>query len=266
MVLNNPALVLRAHQAGHQIAIHTWSHPSLPALTDDQVVAELVWTARIIKDVTGVTPAMFRPPYGETSPRLRQLANGLGFKIINWNRDTNDWQFTNYPGSRPGGPFSPSDTPSAISQLVSRWMSDPMTGTISLHHDIADAPTSQMAPILEVLARSSYQLQTVAECLKVAPYDDAILTRLNIVAPPTTTSMVITASTSSSSSSYAVPTSTFTNVTPTATVSSNINPGPGYTSTTSKTPAPAPTDKIVSSANQLTVTGLFALIGLLLLV
>lgn len=49
----------------HQIAVHTWSHPPLTTLTNDQIIAELGWSKKIIKDVTGVTPNMMRPPYGD---------------------------------------------------------------------------------------------------------------------------------------------------------------------------------------------------------
>jgi len=38
---------------GHQLSVHTWSHPSLTTLTNEQVIAELGWTAKIIKEVTG---------------------------------------------------------------------------------------------------------------------------------------------------------------------------------------------------------------------
>jgi peptidoglycan/xylan/chitin deacetylase (PgdA/CDA1 family) len=49
----------------HQIAIHTWSHAQLTTLTNDQIIAELGWSKKAIKDVLGVTPNMFRPPYGD---------------------------------------------------------------------------------------------------------------------------------------------------------------------------------------------------------
>ena len=49
----------------HQIAVHTWSHPYLTQLTNEQIIAELGWTKKIIYDVLGVTPNMMRPPYGD---------------------------------------------------------------------------------------------------------------------------------------------------------------------------------------------------------
>ena len=61
-VINNPDILLRAYNEGHEIAIHTWSHPAQTTITNDQIVAEIVWNAKIIKDVIGVTPRVMRPP------------------------------------------------------------------------------------------------------------------------------------------------------------------------------------------------------------
>lgn len=61
-VAKSPGDLKKIHDAGHQIGIHTWSHPELTTLSNDQIVAEIVWTARIIKNITGVSPTMFRPP------------------------------------------------------------------------------------------------------------------------------------------------------------------------------------------------------------
>jgi peptidoglycan/xylan/chitin deacetylase (PgdA/CDA1 family) len=79
-----PDLLRRAYSEGHEIALHTWSHPELSKLTDGQVVAQLIWAARAIKDVIGVTPAIMRPPYGDTSARTRQILNALGLSIVQW--------------------------------------------------------------------------------------------------------------------------------------------------------------------------------------
>ena len=51
--------------SGHQVAVHTWSHPSLTTLTNEQIIAELGWTKKVIKDLLGVTPLYMRPPYGD---------------------------------------------------------------------------------------------------------------------------------------------------------------------------------------------------------
>ena len=178
-VLSNPATLRRAYQEGHEIAIHSWSHSDLATLTDDQIVAELVWTARIVKDTIGQTPTLFRPPYGSTNARVLRLANGMGLRVVNWNRDTNDWLFSFYPDQRPSAPYNPTDTPSAIAANFQRWVAEPMRGTISLQHDIRPAPASQVGPALDILRQSQYRLVTVSECLRTTAYNDQLLNRIN---------------------------------------------------------------------------------------
>ena len=53
------------YMTGHEISVHTWAHPPLTTLTNEQIIAELGWTRKIIKDALGVTPLTFRPPYGD---------------------------------------------------------------------------------------------------------------------------------------------------------------------------------------------------------
>lgn len=64
-VISFPAMLQTEYMGQHQIAVHTWSHPSLTTLTNDQIIAELGWSKKVIKDVLGVTPNMMRPPFGD---------------------------------------------------------------------------------------------------------------------------------------------------------------------------------------------------------
>jgi peptidoglycan/xylan/chitin deacetylase (PgdA/CDA1 family) len=63
--ISYPALLQNEYLAGHQIGVHTWSHHSLTQMTNQQIIAELGWSKKIIKDVLGVTPNMWRPPFGD---------------------------------------------------------------------------------------------------------------------------------------------------------------------------------------------------------
>lgn len=60
--LENPAILKKIADAGHEIGSHTWSHQSLTSLSTTQVVAELAWSLRLIKQITGKTPTFMRPP------------------------------------------------------------------------------------------------------------------------------------------------------------------------------------------------------------
>ena len=64
-VIQFPQLLQEEYMLGHQIAVHTWSHPPLTTLTNEQIIAELGWSKKVIQDTIGVVPLMMRPPYGD---------------------------------------------------------------------------------------------------------------------------------------------------------------------------------------------------------
>lgn len=77
-------MLLSEYMSGHQISIHTWSHAPLTTLSNEEIVAELGWTAKVIRDVIGVTPNTFRPPYGDIDDRVRYIAAQMGQTPIMW--------------------------------------------------------------------------------------------------------------------------------------------------------------------------------------
>lgn len=60
----------------------------MTALSNEQVFAELYYTQRIIKDVLGVTPLCWRPPYGDIDNRVRMIAAGLNLTTVVWSEDS----------------------------------------------------------------------------------------------------------------------------------------------------------------------------------
>ncbi|KAI8091727.1 chitin deacetylase 1 [Thamnidium elegans] len=90
-VVNWPYGALRGVKDGHHIAGHTWSHKMMTTLTNQEVLAELYYTQKAIKHVTGVTPKHWRPALGDLDDRVRWIATQLDLTAILWNLDTFDW-------------------------------------------------------------------------------------------------------------------------------------------------------------------------------
>ncbi|KAL1410522.1 hypothetical protein Q8F55_004535 [Vanrija albida] len=90
-VIDWPVQAIRAKDDGHHICVHTWSHPYMTALTNEQVFAELYYTRQVIKEVIGVTPTCWRPPFGDVDNRVRVIAAGLNLTNVLWKNDTFDW-------------------------------------------------------------------------------------------------------------------------------------------------------------------------------
>lgn len=84
-------LVVRAHEAGHVIANHTYTHPNLRRLSDTAIRTELRRTHALIEDLVGA-PTLFRPPYGATDSRVDAIIAAEGYNNVMWNVDTLDWQ------------------------------------------------------------------------------------------------------------------------------------------------------------------------------
>jgi peptidoglycan/xylan/chitin deacetylase (PgdA/CDA1 family) len=80
-IVTNYPLTQREYAAGHEIAIHTWSHSDLTLLSPQQVYAELAWTIYAVHSAIGQTPKLFRPPYGNINDNVRQVAAQLGLTV-----------------------------------------------------------------------------------------------------------------------------------------------------------------------------------------
>jgi len=98
-VIERPAILVEEYMKGHEISVHTWAHPHLTTLTNEQIVAELGWTRKAIKEVIGVTPTTMRPPYGDIDDRVRAISLAMGLIPIIWTTagaigsfDTFDWE------------------------------------------------------------------------------------------------------------------------------------------------------------------------------
>ena len=74
------------------VANHSWSHPTLTGLTDDDVRSELTRTTDAIVAAGAPRPGLFRAPYGATDTRVNDLGIALGLYPVLWSIDTLDWQ------------------------------------------------------------------------------------------------------------------------------------------------------------------------------
>lgn len=87
----HPHLVQAVHKAGHTVANHSMSHPFLPLKSVSEIEAEIDETNAILRDITGETPTLFRPPYGIMDSRLTNILAERRMSTVYWNNVANDW-------------------------------------------------------------------------------------------------------------------------------------------------------------------------------
>ncbi|RIB28244.1 Carbohydrate Esterase Family 4 protein [Gigaspora rosea] len=155
-VVENPQILQRIVRSGHQVGIHTWSHQYLTSQSTEQVIAELQWTAEIIKNVSGVTPKYMRPPFGDVDDRVRNICTQLGYKVVIWDMDTNDWLSDG----------NPSFQMSWVEGNFTQWVrQSSTTGHISLEHDLYNQTAAQGPLVVPILQNASFNIKPVADCL-----------------------------------------------------------------------------------------------------
>ncbi|KAI9146541.1 hypothetical protein BKA69DRAFT_1045246 [Paraphysoderma sedebokerense] len=154
-----PSVLLQAFSDGHDIASHTWSHPSLPSLSNAQIVDEVKRTEDAIFSVTGRRPRLFRPPYGDLDARVASIITGLGYKIVKWNLDTDDWRH-------------PTDYQASLTQYQNALGgADPTKRAfISLQHDIHQGTVQFAQNIHQYCISAGFSPQTVSTCLQESAY------------------------------------------------------------------------------------------------
>ena len=59
--------------------------------TTDQMRSEIAQTQQIVRQLTGTTPTLFRPPYLDSNATLRSVEAEFGLIEINADVDTLDW-------------------------------------------------------------------------------------------------------------------------------------------------------------------------------
>ncbi|MER6140549.1 polysaccharide deacetylase family protein [Streptomyces sparsogenes] len=84
--------LLRAEQAaGMWIANHTATHAHLTQIGEPAAYNEIATAQNTIRRITGQSPTLFRPPYGETNAQVKSDAARLGLTEVLWSVDSQDW-------------------------------------------------------------------------------------------------------------------------------------------------------------------------------
>lgn len=86
-----PAQVRAQVSAGMWVGNHSYTHPHMTQLSQQQMESEISGTQQAIANAGGGTPTLFRPPYGETNWTLQSVEARYGLREIIWDVDSQDW-------------------------------------------------------------------------------------------------------------------------------------------------------------------------------
>jgi len=137
----------RAVSLGHDIIGHSWDHKNLAKLSEDAISKQIIDTFNVINEVTGTGLKLFRPPYGAVSDTMREVSKELGFSMIYWTVDPEDWKVTN------------------TDEIYNSIMNTIANGSIVLSHELFQPTFAVYQRLIPELLSHGYQFITITELL-----------------------------------------------------------------------------------------------------
>ncbi|PPQ75864.1 hypothetical protein CVT26_000279 [Gymnopilus dilepis] len=249
-ILQNPNQFLSILNAGHDIAVHTYTHPYMTTLSNMDLLAQFGWTMQIIHDSTGGrVPKYWRPPYGDVDVRVRAIAKEIfGLTTVVWNHDSADWAQT---------------TTAPIETAMTGFLASPKDpGLIILEHELTNVTVSGFIEAYPMIQQNGWNFQSLAHIVgdgrtyqnaqnsqsKVSPL--GILAANNFTLTTSSTSSSSSSSSSTSSSSSSSPSSSSSGS------STSASSGQSHGSSTTSSPSTSPTTNSNSARPIQSVLGL----------
>lgn len=142
--------------AGHQLALHSFTHPKMEGLPD---YASIDWEYNsdvdaMKKSFNGFTTDYFRPPFGTEGARMRsRLTKAVGNKatITMWSVDVEDWLWA--------------ETSTPEQQKVAFQRDVNKGGSLVVLHYLYPSTVSYLREFIQIAKKSGKQLMRVDQCM-----------------------------------------------------------------------------------------------------
>ncbi|KAJ4351668.1 uncharacterized protein N0V89_007011 [Didymosphaeria variabile] len=143
--------------SGHQIALHSYTHPKMEGLPD---YAAIDWEYKedidtVAKQFNGLHTNYFRPPFGTEGARMRQrLAQTLGAKptVTMWSVDVEDWL------------WAETDTPEEQLKAFERDVNK--GGNLVVMHYLYPSTVGYLQQFIQIAKKTGKQLMRVDQCME----------------------------------------------------------------------------------------------------
>ena len=148
-----PESVKALADAGMEIGNHSNEHPHMAKLSEKQIRDEVTSCNEKINSVTGVSPTLFRCPYGEYNDTVIGTINSMNMYPVQWNVDSLDWKGI------------------GADEIISRVKNGVEPGSIILFHNAAENTPEALPDIIEYLLSEGYEIVPVSELLLSGAYE-----------------------------------------------------------------------------------------------
>ncbi len=140
---------------GHEIGNHSYHHPHMINLSEEEILREIFQTEQVIREVTGQEEGiLFRFPYGERNKGILKLIRKRGFLSVNWSIDSKDWKGI---------------SAEEIYQKIMKENINLRNGAVILMHNSGEHTAEALDLIIPALREKDYEIVLVSDLLNTVP-------------------------------------------------------------------------------------------------
>ena len=142
-----PDVVKSIAERGFEIGNHSANHPRMTQLSKEQLIKELNQVNEKIKELTGNTPKVFRPPFGDYNDLVVNTVREQNMHCIQWDVDSLDWKDL------------------SADEIYKRVVPKVKPGAIVLFHNAAKHTPEALPKILDDLIAQGYEIVPISELI-----------------------------------------------------------------------------------------------------
>lgn len=146
--VSSPDLVKRMIAEGHTVGNHSYTHPSFPSCSEEEVVKEVKTLHDYVKENFGYEMKFFRFPMGEFSERTLLQLEDMGYTSVFWSFAYKDWSTDSQPSSA-----------EAFETVTSAVHS----GAVYLLHAVSQANTEALGDIIDYWRNDGYEVADIGK-------------------------------------------------------------------------------------------------------
>lgn len=148
----HPEIVKSIQQQGFEIGSHGHKHVNYSTLSEEEIAEQIKAAHTILTDVTGTEPKLLRLPNGDFDKRVLSIAENQGYKVIQWDTDSQDWMNK------------------GVQTIVDRVVSKAHAGDIILLHasDSVNQTHEALPQIIDQLRQKGFDFVSVTDLIQEA--------------------------------------------------------------------------------------------------
>lgn len=142
-----PDAIKKIVKDGHEIGNHSYNHTHYTTMTKDKMLSDIEKCNAAVKNISGITPTLFRAPSGDYNNSVIESAHEKDMMYIQWSVDSLDWRGLN------------------CEQMMERIIPKTKSGDVLLFHNDTTHTAESLDKILTELEKKGFSFLKVSDLI-----------------------------------------------------------------------------------------------------